>query len=391
MGATCSSANAVDMGGKNSKDSGAFDSIEEDARRGSKESVSNGGRNVKGENPYSNVSTGTASHTNDVASDDSSTKKLVPTHKDAVNDIVLHVGQSKTTPTLLTCSDDKSIALQALGSTEDAAKRWSGHSKPVNKVVCNEKFIFSCSRDLKIKQWVVDSPDACATYEGHTLTVTALGIRSDGTRIASGSRDTTIRVWDVATGKQRARNSTPRNLVTCLQWFPDNSSLLAQGSEDLSLRIWDVRTSVVKASQTFKGYVYFPLCLDISPDGNEILTGSKGFNGVGCEVRVWDVRAGKVRLELNGHEQDVKACKFLTESPGRVITGSKDKTVRVWNIASGVNGSSRMVHNYKMYGDGAFAAMCVVGQQAQENATVVYTGAALDGTPEMFSACIPCF
>ena len=90
---------------------------------------------------------------------------------------------------------------------------------------------------------------------------------------------------------------------------------------------------------------------------------------------------------MNGHEQDVKFCKFLPRCPGRVITGSKDKTIRVWNIRDSTNKASRIVENYKMYGDGAFSAMCVM--DSEKTAKVVYTGAGLDGTPEMFSTVLP--
>ena len=62
----------------------------------------------------------------------------------------------------------------------------------------------------------------------------------------------------------------------------------------------------MKSSQTFTGYVYFPLCMSISNDGNLIMTGSKGFNGVGCEIRLWDIRMNKQYIELNGHQQDVR-------------------------------------------------------------------------------------
>lgn len=59
-----------------------------------------------------------------------------------------------------------------------------------------------------------------------------------------------------------------------------------QGSEDLKVRLWDPRAGTLRCTSTWEGYVYFPLCLDVSPDEHSVLTSSKGFGGVGCEAKV---------------------------------------------------------------------------------------------------------
>lgn len=77
------------------------------------------------------------------------------------------------------------------------------------------------------------------------------------------------------------------------------------------------------------------LALDISADGRYLLTASKGFNGVGCEARVWDLRGGKgdseggmgmvlppsgtacqIRSPYTGHQQDATGCAFLPLAMG---------------------------------------------------------------------------
>ena len=134
------------------------------------------------------------------------------------------------------------------------------------------------------------------TLEGHELTVTGLVLdpAGEGT-LVSGSRDSTVRVWDIETEAQVRSAEISRNLVTCMAWVP-GERVVVQGSEDLSVRLWDVRETSLKAAQTLAGYVYFPLCVDVSGDGRYFLTGSKGFDGVGCELRIWDRRMGKVRV-----------------------------------------------------------------------------------------------
>lgn len=107
----------------------------------------------------------------------------------------------------------------------------------------------------------------------------------------------------------------------------------------MTLRIWDTRTQL-KCAQTLGGYVYFPLSLDVSQDGLYLLTGCKGFNHTGCESKLWDRRTGKVLQEFRGHTQDTVGCCFLpSESPDRspthVATASKDRTIKIWDGATG--------------------------------------------------------
>ena len=83
---------------------------------------------------------------------------------------------------------------------------------------------------------------------------------ADERSLASGSRDTSVRTWDVQTGQCTARVKTPRNLVTCLKYLPAESpASLVQGGEDLRLRVWDVREGGLRPSLTIEGYTFFPV------------------------------------------------------------------------------------------------------------------------------------
>ena len=78
-----------------------------------------------------------------------------------------------------------------------------------------------------------------ARLEGHTDWVQALCLLPDG-RLASGSKDNTIRLWDVATGAETARLEGHTNGVQALCLLPDGR--LASGSWDNTIRLWDVAT-----------------------------------------------------------------------------------------------------------------------------------------------------
>ena len=176
---------------------------------------------------------------------------------------------------------------------------------------------------------------------GHELNVAGIALSGDESTLASGSRDYSVRVWDLETGTETMRSKIPRNVVTSMCWVPGpGEQQFVQGSEDLRLRTWDCRT-MSKPAQVIEGYTYFPLCVDVSGDGNYILTSSKGFDGVGCEGRIYDRRQGQLLFTLDGHTQDTTSCAFLPRSTSNeqarplAATASKDHTVRLWDVATG--------------------------------------------------------
>jgi WD40 repeat protein len=271
----------------------------------------------------------------------------------------------------ITCGEDQSAHLVDLARGA-VVHRWAGHEGPVQRVsYCSSaQLAATASRDLTIRLWKPSSSECAGVLRGHDLSVNAVALSGFGRRCVSGGRDTTVRLWDVETQKQLVRTNKPQNVVTCIKWYPgDDGAIAVQGSEDLRVRLWDTRSAPLRECVALEGYVYFPLACDVSPDGRYILTSSKGFNGVGCEARLWDLRRGGgngssgsgsgsggassagpwgadsfVRNEVSpaqvgvfqGHTQDTTACAFLHEplhgsDVHAFVTASKDGSLRLWN------------------------------------------------------------
>ncbi len=242
-----------------------------------------------------------------------------------------------------TCSDDRTVcrvdvSAGSTGRNPAVRDRWTDHTRSVSRLAYGptSDVLYSCARDLTIRQWRRGAPACVQTIQdGHDLNITAIALSPDERLLCSGSRDTAVCLWDTATGQRAFRKKTSRNLVTCLAWSGGSGggSVVVQGSEDLKLRLWDVRDRSLSPSQTLTGFVYFALCVDVSADGRYVCTGSKGFDGVGCEVRVWDRRQGKCLHNMDGHRQSTVGCAFLGggSGSGYVASVAKDQSIRVWD------------------------------------------------------------
>ena len=77
--------------------------------------------------------------------------------------------------------------------------------------------------------------------EGHTGTVHAVAFSTDGSLLASGSYDHTVRLWNPSTG-QEVQTLEGHTGWVCAVAFSTDGSLLASGSDDHMVRLWNPST-----------------------------------------------------------------------------------------------------------------------------------------------------
>jgi WD40 repeat protein len=80
---------------------------------------------------------------------------------------------------------------------------------------------------------------ARATLNGHTQPAISVAFSPNGKLLASSSLDKTIKLWEVATGKERATLRGHTSLVRCVAFSPDNR-MLASASYDKTIKLWDI-------------------------------------------------------------------------------------------------------------------------------------------------------
>jgi WD40 repeat protein len=250
-----------------------------------------------------------------------------------------------------------------------------GHAGTVLAVVFSPdgSRLASASADGTVKVWEAATGQGLLSLKGHFGAVTAVAFGPDGSRLASGGHDKTVRVWDAATGQELLSLRGHGGVVSRVAFSPDGTRLVTGGG--WGVKVWDVTTGAL----TVKGHTGSVQSVAFSPDGTSLVSGSHrdgtvkvwdtatgqetlsfksrtekawsvAFSPNGQriaggssdpttdlpgEVKVWDSRTGRETLTLQDrHSGGVSSVAFNPDG-SRLASGSADKTVKVWDTATG--------------------------------------------------------
>jgi WD40 repeat protein len=177
---------------------------------------------------------------------------------------------------------------------------------------------------------------------------TAVGVSPDGKAVVTvtnafggpGGQTTELTLWDVATAKERWTKSYNR-WTTQVVFSPDGEWVAGAGQAGLHL--YDAATGAEVRQFDNPNFVQL-LCVAFSPDGRTLATGGRAQNGENMTgpVRLWEVATGKVRAEYVGHRRGVTALAFAPD--GRALaSGSEDTTALLWDLTGKLSAAARAV------------------------------------------------
>lgn len=152
-------------------------------------------------------------------------------------------------------------------------------------------------------------------------TIWSLAIARDGQSFISGSRDQTVRKWDLATGKLLQTFLGHTDAVRAVAVSP-NGRTLASGSWDETIKIWDMATGELQT--TLDDHGGRVVSLAISPDGKTLASGSTD-----STIKLWDLSTYQLIDTFDGHNDWILSMAFAPLER-TLVSGSKDNTIKVW-------------------------------------------------------------
>ena len=250
---------------------------------------------------------------------------------------------------LATASSDRAGGYLRLWNTTDGqlVRRLEGHTD----AVCSVQFsrdgqrLLTSSYDTTARLWHVETGELIRTFASHDWWVWSAAFSPDEQRLVTASQDGSALVWSVDsgepvaapfTGHRQNGNQTP--VYTAV--FSPDGRLVASGGLDNRVRIWDPNElqpfDYAKAIAgerlppqpcvVLTGHKAAVRALAFAPDGRRLISGSHDNT-----VILWDVGSGAVIKRLRGHDGWVQAC-ALTNDGRLAVSASHDGQVKFWDV-----------------------------------------------------------
>ncbi|KAL0485075.1 hypothetical protein AKO1_011805 [Acrasis kona] len=222
------------------------------------------------------------------------------------------------------------------GGSDNTVKMWDvhtgtltntlvGHEKPITAIIQIVRDLFATtSQDNSIRVWNTYGAQVM-NLTGHTEYVEAITL-INATTIASGSRDNTIKVWNLQSGKCTHTIKERYDVNTLL--YHNEANMLISGSDDRIVRCYSVDQKLVKE---LKGHMFGVTSLCELQHDREHLRLASG--SADRTIRIWDINSGVCinRIETT-HKDDI--VKILNIGYN-LIASCGDKNILIHDVASG--------------------------------------------------------
>ena len=194
------------------------------------------------------------------------------------------------------------------------------------------KSILTGSQDGTTQVWDIASKKSVTIPHTEAI-VTTLAYAPNGKSFAIGSNDGQVIYWDSVGASPVLFPKSTTSAIYSIAFSPEGQSLVFGGENglteirDLSGKLIKAYPSSIRGGKSIRSVAFSPKSKEGKQAGRYVL------RAAGDNAELWEVATNKI-IPFSGHTSEVTSVIF---SPNRenFMTGSKDGTVKIWNIASG--------------------------------------------------------
>lgn len=211
-----------------------------------------------------------------------------------------------------------------------------GHNAAIKAVTYSKdgKYLFTGSRDKTIKLWEISTGRELRSFFGHESTINDLALSPDGKQLLSSGADKTAKLWDIETGSLIQSFEGHEELLTSVSFHPDGKTILTAGYDNQAI-LWDVASA--EQLNTFKvnpdkGLGY-GVNTTFSPDGNSIIIGNDNRTAT-----IIDFKSGEVQREIKPAEGWCGGCATFVavdQSNTKLLKATKGPGLQLFDLQSG--------------------------------------------------------
>ena len=212
---------------------------------------------------------------------------------------------------------------------EALIRTMEGHTDGVISIDISSdgKLLVSGSKDKTIRIWNLLTGTCLHILNGHTEGVYSVSFSDDGKMIISGSGDNTIRIWGIDKGNCLHILKGHSKSVYSVT-INKTGSLVVSGSDDNTIKIWDLNTRT--CIQTLKGHTDSVMSVAMSHDNKYIISGSADKT-----IKIWEIQRWNCIRTLKGHTNGIESV-IVSPNDKWIISGSWDNTIRTWDFFNGI-------------------------------------------------------
>ena len=279
---------------------------------------------------------------------------------------------------IITCSADGSLRLWDLESCTQIGDNWQDEDDEQDEgdearvlslaLSPNGTTVASGSSDGTVRLWDVKTGEVVGKWRGHTDTVWQVCWSPDGERVAIRYSDRTVRFWDIESRKCALLRI---KMTTCtMAYSPDGKNIAIGGHwlDEYGVKIWDPKTAELlftvdhdlsdssmaqwsSDSQSSLHWILLVSSLVWTSDGKKLVSGSSDGS-----IRIFDTATWQLSAVLLGHTPDHISSFSLAWNDRLLASASYDTTVRLWDLDTNLPVGPPLKHKYYMIGCAAFSA-----------------------------------